>query len=411
MEIFFSEWLDANLSYFRGKFKEHLGVELEDKDMAVSAGCGHYAKEPGHHKYSCHVVLPGFKMHHLQMKGFVATVLGKPFDAGVYGGSSQNLRLPYCFKPSEHAPGRVERRYNTMVEKFSMKDSDHLATLAPDDAQLLAFGPPPPHVRPPTSGPPSKRQKTQKKAHNGDSEEGFDEEELERIEAKIRKFMSLGCDVELKFTGQYYYKKGMVGTAREESRKGAAFKIKSLTPAQMPSCPNDGCDVHDTQGWLVGHTRQRYCIINLSDTCTQWMELPYEIGDRCEDSPAQQVICWLQDQAKENKLVKDHFGNVHEYRLPHVPTPLLRNGNPLTIAQWVDTNCDQSILNGKVWGLVGGNSRVRLEVIKELEKDTDTHFPVFSQEPWSLLIQKRHLGPDYNYLLPFQPRGVGWYTR
>jgi hypothetical protein len=111
------------------------------------------------------------------------------------------------------------------------------------------------------------------------------------------------------------------------------------------------------------------------------MELPYEIGDRCEDSPAQQVICWLQDQAKENKLVKDHFGNVHEYSLPHVPTPLLRNGNPLTIAQWVDTNCDQSILNGKVWGLVGGNSRFRLEVIKELEKDTDTMFPVFHRNP------------------------------
>ena len=230
---------------------------------------------------------------------------------------------------------------------------------------------------PPTSGPPSKRQKTtQKKAHNGNSEEGFDEEELERIEAKIRKFMSLGDDVELEFSTdtpvQQYSKSG---------RKGTAFNIKSTPPAQMPPCPNGVCGPHTSNQWLVGQTKQRYCIINMSTRCTQWMELPYEIGDRCEDSPAQQVICWLQDQAKENKLVKDHLGNVHEYSLPHVPTPLLRNGNPLTIAQWVDTNCDQSILNGKVWWLVGGNSRVRLEVIKELEKDTDTHFPVFHRNP------------------------------
>ena len=54
-----------------------------------------------------------------------------------------------------------------------------------------------------------------------DELEGFDEEELERIEAKIRKFMSLGDDVELEFSTdtplQQFSKSG---------RKGTVFNIK-----------------------------------------------------------------------------------------------------------------------------------------------------------------------------------------
>jgi hypothetical protein len=397
----FYRWLDTCIAHFCESFKVHFDIALNDEDLAVSASHDPYAKTPGFHKYSAHLVVPCYKMHYAQQKEFVITVLGAPlFDQNVYNADNSNFRLPYCFKPYKGVPDGIDPRANQMMPKFSMNESDHLVSILSGKEHLLTFD----------SGElchqAFKRQKlgcnknTVSPIHNPPSSTmsqkqqecvTFQEDELMVIKGKLNKLFKTN-NIEFEFSSDQYTEYGM---------KGQAFTISN----NSLQCPN-GCGEHVSNRWLVGKGRQRYRIINLSERCKKWIDLPYELGDNPKDTPTQQIICWLQDQARERQLVKDHFGNVHQYILPHVPMPMLRNGLHVSIASWVGQMCGQSILDGRVWELIGGNSRMRNEVVKELENDTCTKFQTFQRSPGVYSFQNGILDLPQSVFYHFKEEGL-----